>query len=531
MTYFQEIGKKPVVAKHGMAATSHRKATEVAVEVLKAGGNAADAAIAACAVQCVVEPGSTGIGGDCFWMYAPNGGADMLAYNGSGRAPGAATWEWYRQRGYKKIDPRMPHAVTVPGAIDAWDCLNTHHGRMGLSEILQPAIKLAREGYEITRRVAFDFQTFGEVLKLYENSSKVFAIDGVLPIEGDTHHQPKLADSLEHIAVDGRDAFYEGEIAEDIVMYLKSLGGLHTLQDFSRARGNYVRPIKTNYIDYDVYQCPPNGQGIIALMLLKVMEKLGRSSDDPLDPLRIHREAEAGRICYGYRDAYLADADFSDIPVEELLNDENIEKIALMINDQQASDKPGDYQLPDHPDTVYISVVDKDRNSCSFINSLFDVFGSGLMSPNTGVMLHSRGSGFTLEKDHPNAIAANKRPLHTLIPGVVVKDGKTVMSYGVMGGAYQAFGHMQFLSRFLDYGMDIQASMDMQRYFPNLNENTLDMEKDLLLKRGIKLEALGHQLVEPAFPIGGSQAIWIDHENGILIGGSDPRKDGCALGY
>lgn len=531
MIYFQDVGKEPVVAKNGMAATSHHKATEVAVEILKAGGNAADAAIGACAVQCVVEPGSTGIGGDCFWMYAPKGGADMLAYNGSGRAPAAATWEWYRQRGYRKIDPRMPHAVTIPGAVDAWDCLNQHHGRMELSEILSPAIRMAREGYKITKRVAFDFKMFGEVLKLYENSSKVFASDGILPIEGDIHEQSLLADSLEHIAVDGRDAFYEGEIAEDIVMYLQSLGGLHTLQDFIQARGNYVRPIKANYMNHDVYQCPPSGQGIIALMLLKVMEKLGRTSDDPLDPLRIHRETEAGRICYSLRDAYLADPDFSDVPVDQLLSDENIEKIALLINDDQAIEDTGDYQLPSHPDTVYISVVDKDRNACSFINSIFHTFGSGLMSPKTGILLHSRGSGFTLEKNHPNAISANKRPLHTLIPGMVVKDGKTVMSYGVMGGAYQAFGHMQFLSRFIDYGLDIQAAMDIQRYFPNIDENTLQMENNLLIKRGIKLEALGHRPVEPKFPIGGSQAIWIDHENGTLIGGSDPRKDGCALGY
>ncbi len=531
MTYFQQIGKEPVVAKNGMAATSHPKSTEVAVEVLKAGGNAADAAIAACAVQCVVEPGSTGIGGDCFWMYAPAGGADMLAYNGSGRSPAAATWEWYRQRGYRKIDPRTPHAVTIPGAVDAWDCLNKHHGRMGFSELLDPAIKLARDGYEITRRVAFDFKVFGEALKLYENSSRVFAPQGILPIEGDTHHQRLLADSLDHIAVDGREAFYEGEIAEDIVMYLRSLGGLHTLQDFSRARGNYVRPIKASYLGFDVYQCPPNGQGIIALMLLKVMEQLGRPNDDPLDPIRMHLETEAGRLCYALRDAYLADPDVSDVPVDELLSEDNIDKMVAQISEKGAIEDPGAYELPNHTDTVYISVVDKDRNACSFINTLFQFFGTGLLAPRSGVLLHSRGSGFTLERDHPNAIAANKRPLHTIIPAMVVKDGKTVMSYGVMDGAYQAFGHMQFLSRFLDYGLNIQQAMDMQRFFPNPVDGSLRMEEDLLVKKGIKLEALGHRPVEPKHPIGGSQAIWIDHEKGTLIGGSDPRKDGCAVGY
>jgi gamma-glutamyltranspeptidase/glutathione hydrolase len=531
MTYFQEVGKDPVVAKNGMVATSHIKASEVGLEILKSGGNAADAAIAACAVQCVVEPGSTGIGGDCFWMYAPKGGSDMLAYNGSGRSPSAASWQWYRQRGYRKIDPRTPHSVTIPGAIDAWDCFNKHHGRMELSELLGPAIELARDGYKITKRVAYDFNMFGEALKLYENSSKVFAPNGVLPSEGDVHHQPLLAGSLEHIALDGRDAFYEGEIAEDIVKYLASLGGLHTLQDFSRARGNYVRPIKANYLDHDIYQCPPNGQGIIALMLLRVMEQLGRPNDDPLDPRRMHLEIEAGRICYSLRDAYLADPDFSDIPVHELLSDENIDKIVSLISEKGAIEDPGYYEMPDHKDTVYITVVDKDRNCCSFINSLFQFFGSGLMAPKSGILLHSRGSGFSLERDHPNAIDGNKRPLHTLIPGMVVKDGKTVMSYGVMGGAYQAFGHMQFLGRFLDYGLNLQEAMNLPRFFPDINENNVSLEEILLSIKGIKLEALGHKPVKAPYPIGGSQAIWIDQKNGTLIGGTDPRKDGCALGY
>ena len=524
-------GRSPVVTTNGMAATSHYLATETAVSVLKKGGNAMDAAVAACAVQCVVEPGSTGIGGDCFCIYAPNGGTDYVAYNGSGRAAAAATKDWYAGQNIKKIELDSPHSVTIPGAVDAWDRLITDHGKMSLADLLKPAIKFASDGYPISSRVAFDFARNADKLKSNDAAADVFLKDGMPPVEGDVHTQPKLARSMELIARNGRDGFYQSEIAEDIVSCLHDLGGLQTLEDFREAKGEYVTPISARYKGYDVYQCPPNGQGVIALMLLKLMEKFPRNGNNPINFERIHQEIEAGKLAYHQRDAYLADPDQANVPVAELLSDENIDRMFALIKRDGVINNLPKMNMPAHRDTVYITVVDKDRNACSFINTLFHGFGSGIMAPNSGVMLQNRGAGFTLEAGHPNVIAPYKRPLHTIIPAMVAKDGRTVMSYGVMGGSYQAFGHMQFLSRFLDYGVDIQEAMDLPRFFPNSEIDTTEIESAVGENICAELTKLGHNIGPASIPIGGSQAIWIDHEKGTLTGGSDPRKDGCALGY
>ena len=312
---------------------------------------------------------------------------------------------------------------------------------------------------------------------------------------------------------------------------MRSLGGLQTIDDFAAAKGNYVTPIKASYRGYDVYQCPPNGQGVIALMLLKIMERFEIENTSPIDLTRIQREIEAGRLAYTQRDAYLADSDFCNVPLEAMLSQKNISNLYRKIRDDVAIDELPAAFLPKHNDTVYITVVDKDRNCCSFINTLFHGFGSGLMTPKSGILLHCRGAGFTLEEGHPNVIAPNKRPLHTIIPAMVAKNGKTVMSYGVMGGAYQAFGHMQFLSRYLDYGLDIQEAMDLPRFFPDINTGTVQVEAALGDEVIMGLAKLGHKPVPPPSPVGGSQAIWIDWNKGTLTGGSDPRKDGCAAGY
>ncbi|MCP5380835.1 MAG: gamma-glutamyltransferase [Kordiimonadaceae bacterium] len=516
--------------KTAMAATSHPLATKTALDILKAGGNAMDAAVAACAVQCVVEPQSTGIGGDCFCLYSPEGKADYVAYNGSGRAPAAANGAWYRGQGISEIAENSPHAVTIPGAVDAWDRLINDYGNFYLPDLLKPAIGFARNGYKILDRVGFDFARGADYLKNSEHAAKVFMPGGIMPKAGDIHRQPKLAKTLEIIGEYGRDGFYRGEVAEDIVGYLKSLGGLHTLDDFVNYRGNYVTPISATYRGYDIYQCPPNGQGIIALMLLKIMEQIEVEKDGPLSAKRIHQEIEAGRLSYHQRDLYLADPDFNHVPVDELLGAENIKRLAAAITGRRI-EKLEPYDLPDHKDTVYITVVDKDRNCCSFINTIFRQFGSGLMSPKTGVLLHNRGRGFSLKKGHPNEIAGGKRPLHTIIPAMVAKDGRTVMSYGVMGGQYQAFGHMQFLTRLFDYGLDIQAAMDLPRFFSDPVSGNVEVESDVGDAVQIILREKGHNLVPPKIPIGGSQAIWIDWEKDLLLGGSDPRKDGLVAGY
>jgi len=524
-------GRSPVVAMEGMAATSHSLATQTAIAVLRDGGNALDAAVAACAVQCVVEPESTGIGGDCFCLYAPAGADTPIAFNGSGRAPAAATAQWYADQGITEIERQSPHAVTVPGAVDAWDRLVRDHGSMALGELLAPAIGYARDGYPVGSRVSSDFAVNVEILSDCENASRVFLPGGKPLPFGAVHHQPELAATLEKIAREGRDGFYKGEVAEDIVSYLQGRGGLHTLDDFANVAGDYVTPICANYRGYDVFQCPPNGQGVIALMLLKLIERFEISGDTPINVARIHQEIEAGRLTYHLRDAWLADPDQADVPVDWLLSDANIDALFNQISADKALAELPDFQPPNHKNTVYITVVDKDRNACSFINTLFENFGTGWMAPKSGVFLQNRGQGFTLEAGHPNCIAPGKRPLHTIIPGMIMQDGKTVMPYGVMGGQYQAFGHMQFLSRHLQYGLDVQEAQDLPRFFPNPETGNVEVEGAIPGDVLNGLRALGHTIVPTKRPIGGSQAIWIDHDRGTLTGGSDPRKDGCAIGY
>ncbi len=523
-------GRSPVHATQGLAATSHPLASLTAIDVLKSGGNAMDAAIAACAVQCVVEPGSTGIGGDCFCLYSPGGSDEIIAFNGSGRAPKAATAEWYREHGITKIERQSAHAVSVPSAVDGWDRLLKAHGTKEFGELFQPAIRFAREGYPISSRVSVDFASQIEILRQDENLSRVFLKDGKPPAAGSLQRQPRLADTLDAIARDGRDAFYRGAIAEDIVGYLRSKGGLHTMADFASVAGEYVDVISSDYKDYRVHQCPPNGQGVIALLLLNIVSGVD-AGGGPLSAERMHWEIEAGRLAYRDRAAYLADPAQADVPVKWLLSDEHADELREAIDPGKAMTGLPNIPGPAHEDTVYITVVDKDRNACSFINTLYHGFGSGLMAPKSGVVLHNRAMSFVLDPAHPNCIAPGKRPMHTIIPGMVSRGGKLVMSYGVMGGEYQAYGHMQFLTRMFDFGLDIQEAMDLPRIFPDPRTGAVLAESGLPDKVADALRAKGHTLAAPDKPIGGSQAVWIDWDQGVLTGGSDPRKDGCALGY
>lgn len=524
-------GRSPVHGVSGMAATSHTLSTFTAIDMLRRGGNAMDAAIAACAVQCVVEPESTGIGGDCFCLYAPANGKEIVAFNGSGRAPMAAHAEWYLEKGFSQIPRQSPHSCIVPGSIDAWFQLNRDHGRMGLDALLQPAIDYARHGYPIASRVSVDFAAQAPVIANDVNLRMVFMPEGRTPAFGERHFQPELASTLEAIARHGRDAFYFGELAEDMVSYLRGLGGLHTLDDFANAGGNYVTPIKTSYRGFDIWECPPNGQGVIALQLLNIMAGFQTDGISPTSADRLHQEIEAGRLAYQDRNIYLADPEHADVPVGMLLSQERAQALRNCIDPSRAMTELPSISMPRHESTVYICVVDKDGNACSFINTLFENFGAGLMAPKSGVVFTNRAQGFVLDPDHPNCIGPGKRPLHTIIPGMVTQNGQTVMPFGVMGGEYQAFGHMQFITRFFDFGMDIQEAQDAPRVFPLPGVRKVQVESTLDGATVDRLARLGHVLVPPEKPIGGSQAIWIDRHNGILTGGSDPRKDGSAIGY
>jgi gamma-glutamyltranspeptidase/glutathione hydrolase len=505
-------------------------ATLTAIDILKSGGKAIDAAVAACAVQCVVEAGSTGIGGDCFALLAPNGGDHVIAFNGSGRTPAAMDLKWFKDQGISEIARSSPHAVTIPGAVDAWTRLVADHGRMTMADILAPAIALARDGYGITPRVCADISHQRAMLALDPSTRRIFLDNDEVPVVGSIQHQPELAETLSAIGSHGRDAFYQGDVAEDMASCLRSLGGLHTIEDFSSAAGEYVTPISATYRGWTVHECPPNGQGVIALMILKILERF-TPSGDPLNADNLHIEVEATRLAYAARERWLADAAASNVPVDFLLSDELADNLASKIKSNEACDAGGFIDGVEHSDTVYISVVDKDRNSVSFINSIFHPYGSGLMAPKSGVLFHNRGQSFVLKEGHPNAIGPRKRPMHTIIPGMVTRNGKATLSFGVMGGHYQAMGHAHFLSKLFDYGMDIQSAVDLPRLFPLPGTMTIEAEEAIRTAIGENLKGRGFEVIPPKWAIGGAQAVWIDHQHGTLLGASDHRKDGCALGY
>ncbi|MDQ2804096.1 MAG: gamma-glutamyltransferase family protein [Pseudomonadota bacterium] len=538
MRDFHLPGRSPVYATHGMAATSMPAATLTALDVLRDGGNALDAAVAACAVLCVIEPQSTGIGGDCFCLYAPAGTNEVIALNGSGRAPAAATIDWYERAGMAALENTSAHSVTVPGAVGAWERLLAAHGRKGLDELLQPAIRAAAEGCPVHSRVAFDWRILED--KLRRSGAHAFLPNGAAPRPGDLFRQPALAESLRAIARGGAKAFYEGSLAADMVAALRGRGGLHTEDDFAAglAAAEFVEPISLNWRGFEVYQCPPNGQGLLVLMLLGILDGLGPAADGPLGATRLHRHIEAARLVYHDRDTFLADPAHSAVPVAKLLDPAYLAKLNGLIDDthaMRAMPMAGEaaFEAPPHRDTVYLCVVDRDGNACSFINSLFQGFGSAILAERSGVMLQNRGFGFRLQRGHANCIAPFKRPLHTIIPGMVMQRRagglQPVMPFGVMGGHFQPMGQSLFLTNMLDYGLDIQEAIDLPRLFPYLGE--VEIERGIPGETCDRLARLGHELALIERPHGGGQAIWIDRDRGCLIGGSEPRKDGLALGY
>jgi gamma-glutamyltranspeptidase/glutathione hydrolase len=535
MRDFHAPGRSPVLATRGMAATSMPAATLAAIDTLRAGGNALDAAIAACAVLAVVEPQSTGIGGDCFCLYAPAGQGKVVAMNGSGRAPAGATAEKLRADGLTAMEATSAHSVTVPGAVSAWAKLNAAYGRMPLDRILAPAIRLAEEGHPVHPRVHSDWEAATPKLKKNAAAARNFLKDGRAPEVGDIFYQKALGKTLRAIGEHGARAFYEGEVAADMVAALRAAGGTHTEADFANGLdvAEFVEPIHANWKGLDVYQCPPNGSGLLVLSMLGVLGQCETPEGGPLSATRLHRHVETARLAYRDRDAFLADPSQVEVPVAKLTSAEYTTKLRALIDDEKAMrELPpaglAEY-LPVHRDTVYLCVVDEDGNACSFINSLFESFGSGILAETSGVMLQNRGFGFRLQEGHPNCIAPNKRPMHTIIPGMVMKNGRALMPYGVMGGHFQPMGQTLFLSNHFEYGLDVQAALDLPRLFPYAGK--VQIERGIPSSVVDQLSRLGHtpELIDK--PHGGGQAILIDHERGVLIGGSDPRKDGCALGY
>lgn len=516
-------------AEHGMACTSHPYASLAALDMLRSGGNAMDAAVAAAAVLAVVEPMSTGIGGDVFCLYAKKGSADVLAYNGSGRAPAKAEAQWFLDRGITSIANDSPHSVTVPGTIDAWCRLLADHGSKGIDEVLAPAIRYAEEGYTVHPVVHQMWDHSVERLSRDENAKRILLVDGAAPQLGAVHTQPLLAKSLKEVAKNGRDGFYTGWVADDIVRYLESLGGLHTLEDFAGAAGEYVTPISTEMAGHRIHECPPNGQGIVALIMMNVLKGYDLASMDPLGADRLHLTLEAGRLAFRDRAEYVADPAMADVPVETLLSDAYADMLRAEIDPKRAMKKVPEPQLPKHPNTVYLCVVDQHRNAASFINSTYWGFGSGRVAPKSGVVLQNRGAGFVIEPGHRNCIAPGKRPMHTIIPAMMTKGDRVVMPFGVMGGDYQPWGHTHVAQNMLLWGMAPQEALDLPRYC--FEDGVAAMEPAIPGHVLHELARRGHPVQITPDAHGGGQAIWIDWDKGTLAGGTEPRKDGIALGY
>ena len=523
---FHLPGRSAVYATGGMVATSHPLASLAAVEIMRAGGTAADAAVAAMAVACVGEPHMTGIGGDCFCLVA-RPGQPIWGYNGSGRTGAAMRPEALIEQGLKDIATDSVHAVTVPGAVEAWDKILKTHGRFGLDRVLQPAIDAAERGVAVQPRVALDWSLAVEKLRKHAASAKHFLVDGRAPRAGDVVTFPALAGTLRSLAKDGARAFYEGEIADDIVATLASLGGVLTAADLAAHRGEQVTPISTNYRGLEVVELPPNGQGLAALVMLNILERFDMKALDANGADRLHLLIEAGRLAYAMRNTTIADPAFMTEQVSALLDRAFAAKLAGMIDPAKRSPFPK--AVKPMGSTVLVCVVDKDRNAVTMINSLFSAFGSGIATEKAGILLHHRGSGFNLTLGHPNCIGPSKRPLHTIIPALALRDGRVDMAFGVMGGAYQAMGHAHVISNIVDHGMDLQTAIDWPRVF--FEGEQVQVENGVGEDVMQTMRGMGHDVARRTLPHGGGQAIRIDWDRGVLIGASDPRKDGCALGY
>ncbi len=525
---FQQPLRRPIYASEGMIACPTPQAALAGFDVLRDGGNAVDAAISAIATASVVESAQSGLAGDCFALVAVEG-HPVRAFNGSGRAPAGLSAEFLLERGIFTIGRTTPHAVTIPGAVDAWCQLHRDYGLLPFDRLLAPAIRYAEDGYIVQPRVAFDWAESAHLLMESDSAQAIFMPNGHAPRAGDRHHQPLLGATLRSIAAHGRDAFYLGPIAEDIVEFLRSRGGQHALSDFAEHRGEYLDPIQTRFFGHDVYECPPNGQGLAALLLLNLLRSL-QVAELPLDsPTGIHLLAEATKIAFAMRDQVICDPAFVPFVMSEWLSDATADHLAAHIDREAAAAPIAETIVPSHDDTSYVCVVDRHNCAVSLINSIYSDFGSTLMAPKSGVLLQNRGCGFRVSPGHPNCVAPRKRPLHTIIPGMVMRDGRPVMPFGVVGGHYQVVGHAQLLHGVLAEGSDVQTTLNRSRSF--CLDGTLQLETTHAAETFKILSSMGHRVVPAASPLGGGHAIWVDHERGVLIGGTDSRRDGCVLGH
>jgi len=525
MRDFHLPGRSATFATNGMCATSHPLAAKTAIDILERGGTAMDAAIAGAVLLGLCEPQMTGIGGDCFVLFSRPGDQTIHALNGSGRAAAAASAAALRAKGHATVPLHSADAVTIPGAVDAFCQLSADHGRLGLDALLAPAIRYAEDGVPVAPRVAFDWPTAGKALQ--GHGLRHFMPSGIPPKAGQMFYAPGQAEVLRRIARDGRAAFYEGEVAEDIVATLRALGGPHTAADFAAQRCDYTTPVSGHYKGANLVEHPPNGQGATAILLLNILSHFDIAGMEPFGAARTHIEAEATKLAYDARTRFIADPEHMT-KLDYMLAPDTAAKLAALIDPKRAMPAAKPLTEAVHRDTIYITVVDRDRMVVSLIYSIFHGFGSGIASEKFGVLLQNRGAGFTLEEGHPNELAGGKRPMHTIIPGMLTEGGRVTMPFGVMGGSFQSTGHARMVSNLRDFGMDVQSAIDAPRAFAD--PAGLKLERGYAPEVAQRLADMGHTILSLPEPIGGAQAIYL-HDSGVLEGGSDARKDGCALGY
>jgi gamma-glutamyltranspeptidase/glutathione hydrolase len=523
-------GRSVTMSRRGIVATSHNLASQAGLDMLRSGGNAVDAAVAAAATLTIVEPMSTSIGGDVFILYYEATTGKVYGLNGSGHSPRNLPRDHFDKREENSIQPYAWEAVTVSGAFDAYCAILERFGSKPLSEILAPAIHHAEDGFPVTENVAAYWKPSEQRLQNDAAARATYLVDDKAPAMGSIFKNPRLAASFRLLAEGGRDAFYDGPIAQEIVRHASATGGFLEVDDYRRHQSTWVEPIRTSYRGYEVLQCPPNGQGLGVLMMLNILEGFELAKMKRNSPEYLHLQIEAKKLAYADLYKYVADPEHAKIPLKSLLSKEYAAKRRELIDNQHAA-ADVDPGLPTGHDTVYLTAIDSAGNACSFINSLYHGFGSHIVGGNTGILLQNRGAGFTLESGHFNEYAPDKRPYHTIIPGMVLRDGRLYMSYGLMGGPMQPQGHVQLLLSHLDHRLPIQEAVDAPRW-RHVQGKQVMLEYGMPEEAQRGLAAMGHEVrFADGTGFGGSQVILVDPETGTYFGASDPRKDGAALGY
>ena len=534
--------RSEVIAPHGMAATSQPLATQIALDILKEGGSAVDAAIAANAALGLMEPTGNGIGGDLFAIVWDAEKKELTGLNASGRAPKAMTLEYFRENGIEVIPPFGPLPVSVPGAVDGWFELHGRYGRLPMKTILAPAITYAREGFPVSEVIAHYFQSNKKRIGHYPGFAATYMPNGDVPRKGEMFRNPRLADTLAAIAEKGRDEFYKGDIARKIDAYMAEQGGLLNYDDLAEHKSEWVTPVSTNYRGWDVYELPPNGQGIAALQILNILEGFEIASMGFGSAEYLHTLIEAKKLAFEDRAKFYADMDFVDVPVEWLVSKEYADERRELIDPDMASRSlpAGDAKLEDG-DTIYLTVADAEGNMVSLIQSNYRGMGSGMTPGDLGFVLQDRAELFALDENHANVVEGGKRPFHTIIPAFVMKDGEPLISFGLMGGAMQPQGHAQVIVNMVDFGMNLQEAGDAARInhqgssSPTGTKMTdggvVHLESTFSDETREALEQKGHSLGSSDGSFGGYQAIMFDKEQGVYYGASEVRKDGQAAGY